>query len=95
MSTIKCVRYEHDHQKLATNVSQHQVWFHEAEDFDWETATIKVDGRHDYGETRLTATGLIGNRLHVMVFTFRETAVRIISLRRANKREIRRYASQN
>lgn len=95
MDTIKCVRYEHDHKKLATNVAQHQVWFHEAEGFDWETAIIRVDDRHDYGETRLTATGLIGSRLHVMVFTFRETALRIISLRRANKREIRRYASQN
>ena len=95
MSTIKCVRYEHDHQKLATNVAQHQVWFHEAEDFDWESALIKVDDRRDYGESRFVAMGLIGERLHVMVFTFRDTALRIISLRRANKREIRRYASQN
>ena len=95
MVTIKCVRYEHDPKKLAINVTRHQVWFHEAEEFDWETAIIKVDGRHDYKEARLEALGLIGTRLHVMVFTFRETAVRIISLRRANKREIKRYASQN
>ena len=37
--------------------------------------------------------GLIGERVHVMVFNLRETSVRIISLRRANSREVRRYAS--
>ena len=41
--------------------------------------------------------GLIGDRLYVMVFALRETAVRIISLRKANKREIKHYdqASQS
>ncbi|TCP10798.1 ribonuclease toxin BrnT of type II toxin-antitoxin system [Simplicispira metamorpha] len=37
--------------------------------------------------------GLIGDRLYVMVFALRETAVRIISLRKANSREVKRYAA--
>lgn len=40
------------------------------------------------------ATGLIGSRLFVLVFTLRETAVRIISLRKANTWEVKRYARQ-
>ena len=68
------------------------MWFEEAEGFDWETAVVKVDSRQAYGEPRLAATGSIGVRLHVMVFTLRVNAVRIISLRRANSREVRRYA---
>ena len=86
------MRYEHDPKKLAINVAQHQVWFHDAEEFEWETAVIEVDSRKSYGETRLVAKGYIGLRLYVMIFTLRDTAVRLISLRKANSREMKRYA---
>ena len=89
------MRYEHDPQKLATNVASHRVWFHEAENFEWETANIEVDSRQRYGETRFMATGLIGTRLFILIFTLRESAVRIISLRKANPREVKRYAHHN
>lgn len=86
------MRYENDPAKLAANVRKHGVWFEEAEEFEWETALVVVDTRKAYGEPRLLATGYIGNRLHLMAFTLRESVVRIISLRRANSREVRRYA---
>ena len=86
------MRYQYDSKKLAINVAQHRVWFHEAEDFEWETAVIEVDQRQSYGETRFVAKGYIGLRLYVMIFTLRETAVRLISLRKANSREMKRYA---
>ncbi|HHW4671280.1 MAG TPA: BrnT family toxin, partial [Xylella fastidiosa subsp. multiplex] len=41
---------------------------------------------------RFEAKGYIGNRLHVMVFCLRGDAVRVISLRKANSREVRSYA---
>ena len=87
------MRYTHDPQKLAANVAKHGVWFHEAQGFEWDTAIIKADNRHQYGEARLEAMGLIGDRLYVLVFILRETAVRIISLRKANSREVKRYAA--
>ncbi len=86
------MRYAHDPQKLAANVAHHPVWFHEAEGFEWETAEIAVDSRRHYGETRFVAHGYIGLRLYVLVFTLRETSVRIINLRKANKREEKHYA---
>ena len=86
------MHYEHDPAKLAANVARHRVWFHEAESFEWETAVIEVDGRKHYGETRFRAMGYIGLRLYVMVFTLRDTAVRLISLRKANSREVKHYA---
>ena len=92
VNTIESVRYAYDPKKLAINVANHQVWFHEAERFAWETAVVSVDGRRRYGETRFVAHGLIEDRLYVMVFTLRETSVRIISLRKANTREVKRYA---
>lgn len=86
------MRYEHDPKKLAHNVAKHQVWFHEADEFEWESASIAVDNRRQYTETRFSATGLIGQRVYVLVFCFRETKIRIISLRKANAREVKRYA---
>ena len=86
------MRYDFDPQKLAVNVAKHGVWFELAQGFEWDTALLKVDDRRRYGETRFEAIGYIGLRLYVMVFTLRETAVRLISLRKANTREIKRYA---
>ena len=58
--------------------------------FEWETAVIASSSRH--GETRYVAVGYIGDRLHYVVYTMREGKYRIISLRKANPREIRQYA---
>ncbi len=52
------------------------------------------DGRFDYGEERWVAFGLIGKRLQVMVYTFRAETIRIISFRKANKREKAYYETQ-
>lgn len=86
------MRYEYDPYKLAANVKKHAVWFEEALEFEWESAQIKIDDRNWYLETRFEATGYIKSRIYVMVFCLRATSVRIISLRKANSREVKRYA---
>jgi len=50
------------------------------------------DRRQAYAEPRFEAKGYVGQRLCVMVFCLRESAVRIISLRKANLREVKSYA---
>jgi len=50
------------------------------------------DCRQDYGELRIAGLGYIGHRLHYIVFVERDDNRRIISLRKANIREIKRYA---
>ena len=82
-----------DDQKNATNKEKHGISFEEIHEFEWESATYQNDERHDYGETRCRALGLIDGRMHVVVFTVRNKDVRLISLRRANKREEKLYAS--
>ncbi|RWA38841.1 hypothetical protein XfCFBP8082_12310, partial [Xylella fastidiosa subsp. fastidiosa] len=64
----------------------------DADGFEWETAVVREDTRKQYAEPRFEAKGYIGNRLHVMVFCLRGDAVRVISLRKANSREVRSYA---
>ena len=56
------------------------------------------DARTDYGETRFVATGPIaalGDRIFVVVYTWRENIRRIISFRKANDREVRKYRASN
>ena len=60
--------------------------------FDWESAIYLQDTRQDYGEARMVGIGTIGNRMHVVVFVDRADERRVISLRKANAREVQRYA---
>jgi hypothetical protein len=89
------MQYTFDLAKLAANVAKHGVWFAAADEFEWATAMVRVDSRKRYGEPRLVALDLIDERVHAMVFGLRDTSVRIISLRRANKREVRIYEDQS
>ena len=56
------------------------------------------DSRYNYGESRFVATGPIaefGGRLFVVVYTWRENIRRIVSFRKANDKEIRRYRAHH
>jgi len=57
------------------------------ERLDLDLAEVSLDDRKDYGEVRLQARGLIDGRLYVIAFTQRGEKLRLISLRKANKRE--------
>jgi uncharacterized DUF497 family protein len=51
-----------------------------------------VDDRHEYGEIRYRAYGLIDGLAYCLTFTERNEQVRPISLRRAHAKEMKRYA---
>lgn len=88
------MRYTYDPAKNERNVAERGLGFELAEEFDWSTALIAEDTRYAYPERRYQALGLIAEHLHMLVFTPRDGAVHVISLRRANKRERTRYAAQ-
>ena len=58
--------------------------------FDGLTITLP-DQRQDYGEPRFITAGWLDERLLVLVWTPRGLARRIISMRKANEREIDKY----
>ncbi len=60
-------------------------------DLEWATAWIKEDLRKDYGERRFQLLGHIQGRLHALVFTPRDDKAHVISLRKANAREVKYY----
>ncbi|MCV0396466.1 MAG: BrnT family toxin [Rhizobiaceae bacterium] len=85
------VRFVWDDDKRKSNLEKHGVDFADAHAFEWATALVVDDDREDYGEARQVATGFVGERIYVMVFTDRDSQRRVISFRKANKREIRSY----
>ena len=86
------MRIEYDPAKNEKNIRERGLSFERAGEFDFATALTIPDLRHDYGEVRYRALGWLGRELHALVYTIRGDAIRVISLRRANERERRRYA---
>ena len=85
-----------DPAKDAANLAMHGFSLLDAEGLEWETAVVWPDTRRDYGEPRMVALGYIGLRIMYVVFVDRPpeqpTERRVISLRKANTREVKRYA---
>jgi len=85
-----------DPAKDASNLAKHGFSLLDAVGFEWGTAVLWPDTRHDYDEARMVALGYIGLRIMAVVFVDRPpeqpTERRIISLRKANSREVKRYA---
>ena len=62
-----------------------------AEVFDAAHITIE-DNRIEYGEPRFITIGALDERMIVLVWTWRGENLRVISIRKANEREQKRYS---
>lgn len=80
-----------DQTKNARNVRERGLSFERAAEFDFESATFLWDVRRDYGEIRRIAIGYLDRRLHFLCFVEIPDGIRIISFRKANPRESRKY----
>jgi uncharacterized DUF497 family protein len=80
-----------DNAKNEINEWKHGISLSVAEAIDWSSVWSAPDDRRDYGELREIGYAVIGTRLYCVVFTQRGETFRVISLRKANNREIDRY----
>ena len=85
------MKITYDPAKNAANIERRELPFDLIGDLDWATAVIVEDLRKDYGEPRFRVFGYIGDRLYAAVFTPRQDALHVISLRKANSREEKRH----
>jgi uncharacterized protein len=85
-----------DPAKDAANQAKHGFSLLDAASFEWDSAVVWPDQRREYDEQRMVALGYIGLRIMAVVFVDRPpeqpTERRTISLRKANSREVKRYA---
>lgn len=85
------MKIEFDPGKSHKNLLERSLPFEKAIEFEWITALYVEDNRSHYPEKRYVALGYLDKRLHVICFTPIDGGVRIISFRKANVREIKRY----
>ena len=83
--------FEWDQEKRKINYEKHGIYFDLAELIFQNPILSKVDQRKDYGEKRVTGLGLLSGRVVVIIFTKIKNKIRVISLRKANRREGERY----
>lgn len=88
------VEIEFDPAKNARNIRERGLSFTQVVEFDFATAVFSVDVRRDYGEIRDRALRFLDNCLHALVFVETAAGIRVISFRKANAREVRRYETQ-
>lgn len=84
----------YDPEKNERNIVERGISLDRAADFEWSSALVVEDTRKDYGEPRFQALGFIAERLHLLVFTPRRGDLHVISLRKANRREVKRYEAK-
>lgn len=87
--------YVYDPDKDATNRIKHGVSLALAEVLFAGPHHVTRDDRFAYGEVRQVAFGQVNGRLFVCVYTDRDEARRVISLRKANSREVSRYGASS
>ena len=80
-----------DPAKNERNIEERGLAFNLVSDLDWANALIDEDTRKNYGERRFRVLGRINERFYAVVFTPRANKLHVISLRKANSREVERY----
>ena len=85
------MKFEWDTTKNDTNIKCHGIDFKDAKKiFEGYTLTIE-DDRFDYGEHRFISFGLMYDHIIAVVHTETEEKIRIISARKATKKEQKTY----
>ena len=85
---------EYDARKNAKNMEKHGIGFERVTDMDWSKSFTTPDPRRDYGEERFATFAYLGDRLHCLIWTWRDGVVRPISFRKANTRERKKYEKE-
>ena len=89
------MKFTYDSAKNDSNITKHGLSLSEARLLDWDSAISYIDSRKNYGEERRVALALIKQRLYCVVYVEVKIGKRIISLRKANVREIEKYEKEN
>jgi uncharacterized protein len=79
----------YDPAKNERNIRERRLSFERAADFDFSTAVFNTEVRK--GEIRRIAAGYLDGRLHLLCYIPKPDGIRVISFRKTNKREAKRY----
>jgi uncharacterized DUF497 family protein len=89
------MKLSYDSAKNDSNIQKHGLSVAEARLLEWGTALEWIDGRKNYGEERRIALALMKQRLYYVAYVELKIGIRVISLRKANIREVKKYEKEN
>ena len=81
------MRFEWDESKREENIRRHGLDFFGVEGMFAEATLTVLDDRFDYGERRFLTLGVLDGRVLAVAHTETDEVIRVISLRKASKRE--------
>jgi uncharacterized DUF497 family protein len=82
---------QYDPRKNAANIAKRGLPFDRVNDLEWRTSIVRQDIRRDWGEMRLLVMAKLDGKLHAAVVTPRGDDLRVISFRRAHRKEEKEY----
>lgn len=86
------MQFEWDEAKNFENIRKHEIDFADVPTMFDKKMLVELDDRFDYGEDCWFGIGFLGSGIAIVVWTERHKNVfRIISARRANRHEQRRF----
>lgn len=85
------IEFEWDDDKTAANLAKHRVDFIDAAQIFAGPTVQLIDEREDYGEQRVRAIGEHDGRIYVVVYTIRQSRLRLISAWKAGKNDREKY----
>jgi hypothetical protein len=83
------VAISYDPAKNERNIRERGLSFERAAEFDFSTAVFHTELRN--GELRRIAVGYLGKRLHLLCYIPKPDGIRVISFRKTNRSEAKRY----
>ncbi len=89
------MKFTYDSAKNDSNITKHGLPLSDASLLDWNTAFSWIDERKNYGEERRIALALMNQRLYCVVYVESKATIRVISLRKANIREVDEYEEKD
>jgi uncharacterized DUF497 family protein len=88
---MKCI---FDPAKDKSNKEKHGLSLDDAKLLEWDEELSWIDSRRDYGDVRYVSLIPMKHRLYCVVYVDAKVNRRIISLRKANLREIDKYEEE-
>ena len=85
------MRIDFDPAKDKLNLADHGLPLSLASELAWDEALVWIDERFEYDELRMIGLVPGGNRLYYVAFVDRGKMRRVISLRHAERREVKHY----
>ena len=90
------MEFEWDEPKNYSNKGKHGIDFEKAKEIFSDTNLVTfISDEKKYGEKRFLSVGKIVNLVYTVVYTLRNSNIRIISARRSNKFERNYYQTKN